>query len=84
MLVTGWIVLYGCTGTVSRSDEGKVENVIVITADGLRWQEGYKGMDSLIAANSRLTRGETMQGYSKITGPGMKRRGEKSGGSKRN
>lgn len=57
MLLTGWVVLYGCTGTVPQSNEGKIENVIVITTDGLRWQEIYKGMDSLIAANGRFNQG---------------------------
>ena len=29
----------------------KVENIIIITTDGLRWQELFKGMDSAIANN---------------------------------
>ena len=57
MLLAGWVVLYGCAGNTSGSDEGKIENVIVITTDGLRWQEIYKGMDSLIAANGRFNQG---------------------------
>ena len=57
MLLAGWVMLYGCAGTTPESDEGKIENVIVITTDGLRWQEVYKGMDSLIAANGRFNQG---------------------------
>ena len=57
MLLAGWVMLYGCAGTIPESDEGKIENVIVITTDGLRWQEVYKGMDSLIAANGRFNQG---------------------------
>lgn len=58
MLLAGWVVLYGCTGGApSGTGEGKIENIIVITTDGLRWQEVYKGMDSLLAANNRFNQG---------------------------
>ena len=32
----------------------KIENVIIVTTDGFRWQEVFKGMDSLIAANPKF------------------------------
>lgn len=35
----------------------KVENIIIITTDGFRWQEVYKGMDSSIANNSKFNQG---------------------------
>ncbi|HTN07436.1 alkaline phosphatase family protein [Agriterribacter sp.] len=57
MLLAVWAVLYGCAGNTIHNAEGKIENVIVITTDGLRWQELYKGMDSLIAANGRFNQG---------------------------
>lgn len=57
MLLAGWLVLYGCTGNTTDNAKSKIENVIVITTDGLRWQELYKGMDSLIAANGRFNQG---------------------------
>ncbi|MBS1637452.1 MAG: phosphoglyceromutase [Bacteroidetes bacterium] len=30
-----------------------IENIIIITTDGLRWQEVFKGMDTLIASDNR-------------------------------
>ncbi len=35
------------------------ENIIIITTDGLRWQELFKGMDSAIANNSRYNEGDS-------------------------
>ena len=32
----------------------KAENIIIITTDGFRWQEVFKGMDSAIANNSKF------------------------------
>ena len=36
-----------------------VENIIIITTDGLRWQEVFKGMDSAIANNSKFNQGDS-------------------------
>ncbi len=35
-----------------------IKNVIVITTDGLRWQEVFKGMDTAIANNSKFYQGK--------------------------
>lgn len=35
------------------------ENIIIITTDGLRWQELYKGMDSAIANNKKFHKGDS-------------------------
>jgi hypothetical protein len=32
----------------------KAENLVIVTIDGLRWQEVYKGMDSIIAADKKF------------------------------
>ncbi len=40
-----------------------VENVIIITTDGLRWHELYKGMDSAIANNKRFHKGDSATIY---------------------
>lgn len=43
----------------------KAENIIVITTDGLRWQEVFSGMDSAIANNKRFHRGDSSSIYQK-------------------
>ena len=37
----------------------KTENIIIITTDGLRWQDLFKGMDSAIANNSKFNQGDS-------------------------
>ncbi|MBX3240574.1 MAG: hypothetical protein KIT80_00955 [Chitinophagaceae bacterium] len=36
----------------------KAENIIIVTTDGLRWQEVFGGMDSSLADNPRFNQGE--------------------------
>jgi hypothetical protein len=45
-----WI-LVSVVGYASHA-QVKTENIIIITTDGLRWQEVFKGMDSVIANNN--------------------------------
>ncbi|MBX2923348.1 MAG: alkaline phosphatase family protein [Chitinophagaceae bacterium] len=46
----------GCSDNQQKNDSaassGSIENIIVITTDGLRWQDVYTGMDSAIASNA--------------------------------
>ncbi|RXK61997.1 phosphoglyceromutase [Lacibacter luteus] len=37
----------------------KIENIIIVTTDGLRWQEVYGGMDSAVANNKKFHRGDS-------------------------
>ena len=37
----------------------QAENIIIITTDGFRWQELFKGMDSAIANNSKFNQGDS-------------------------
>lgn len=37
----------------------QTENIIIITTDGFRWQEVFKGMDSAIAKNSKYNQGDS-------------------------
>jgi len=37
----------------------QTENIIIITTDGFRWQEVFKGMDSAIANNSKFNQGDS-------------------------
>ena len=39
--------------------QGQTENIIIITTDGFRWQEVFKGMDSAIANNSKFNQGDS-------------------------
>jgi hypothetical protein len=42
------------------------ENIIIITTDGLRWQEVFKGMDSLIAVDSRYHEDDSARIFEKF------------------
>jgi hypothetical protein len=41
----------------------KVENIIIVTTDGFRWQELYTGMDSTIANNQKFNEGDSAYIY---------------------
>lgn len=43
----------------------KVENIIIITTDGFRWQEMFGGMDSAVANNSKFNQGDSSGIYKK-------------------
>ena len=45
--------------TTSISTAQKVENVIIITTDGFRWQEIYKGMDSSLANTKKFNQDDS-------------------------
>lgn len=38
--------------------QNKIENIIVVTTDGLRWQEVFKGMDSTLANDPRFNQNQ--------------------------
>ncbi len=44
------------------------ENIIIITTDGLRWQEVFKGMDSAIANNKKFNQDDSAYLYKKYWG----------------
>jgi len=43
----------------------KAENIIIITTDGLRWQEVFTGMDSAIANNKKFNQDDIAAIYKK-------------------
>ncbi|NEU09743.1 LTA synthase family protein [Flavihumibacter sp. R14] len=43
----------------------KIENLIIITSDGLRWQEVFKGMDTVLANKERFNQGDSSYIYDK-------------------
>ena len=51
--------------------QSKVENLIVITTDGLRWQEVFKGMDTMIAANKRFNQGDSSYIFKRYQGKSL-------------
>lgn len=57
------LCIYGCSESPKQQENtnspaGGVENIIVITTDGLRWQDLYTGMDSAIASNASFKQSE--------------------------
>ena len=43
----------------------KIENIIIITTDGFRWQEVFTGMDSSLANDKRFNQGDSAYIYKK-------------------
>src|SRR5689334_5859340 len=52
-------LLLGILFSVCNSFGQQIENIIIITTDGYRWQEVFKGMDSAIANNSKFHQGDS-------------------------
>jgi len=52
------VVFFVLTSFLSQA-QNKTENIIIITTDGFRWQEVFKGMDSAIANNSKFNQGDS-------------------------
>ncbi len=55
-IISGFVALLISVLSVAQPAE---QNIIIITTDGLRWQEVFKGMDSAIANNSRYNEGDS-------------------------
>jgi hypothetical protein len=51
-------------GTVAKS-QNKTQNLIIITMDGFRWQEVFKGMDSAIANNKDYNQDDSAEIFKK-------------------
>ena len=63
-LLKKWFVfaLISITGSVRAQ---QAENIIIVTTDGLRWQEVFSGMDSAIANNKQFNEGDSAYLYNK-------------------
>lgn len=59
------------------SNAQQAENIIVITTDGFRWQELFKGMDSSIANNRKFNQGDSTYIFKKYWSDDVKERREK-------
>ena len=48
-------ILIGFLFIQSAFAQSKTENLVIVTLDGMRWQEVFKGVDSAIIANKKFT-----------------------------
>lgn len=55
----------------------KAENLIIVTTDGFRWQEVFKGMDSAIAKNRKYNQGDSAYIFDTYWSPDEKERRKK-------
>lgn len=62
----GFIALLLCCIAAAQSPS---QNIIIITTDGLRWQEVFKGMDSAIANDNRYNEGDSSYIFKKYWSP---------------
>lgn len=58
-----FLLLIACFSVLSASAQRKTKNVIVITTDGFRWQELFKGMDTALANNRRFNQDDSAYIY---------------------
>ena len=50
---------------INAQSDHKIENLIIVTTDGFRWQEVFKGMDPVIAGNPNFNQGDSAGIYNK-------------------
>lgn len=50
----------------------KTENIIIITTDGFRWQEVFKGIDPAIANDKKFNQGDSAYIYKRYSNPDIK------------
>lgn len=55
-----------------KSQAQKTENIIIITTDGFRWQEVFKGIDPAIANNKNFNQGDSTYIYKTYGSPDIK------------
>ena len=52
-------ILFSLFFLINSIQAQQAENIIIITTDGFRWQEVFKGMDSAIGNNSKFNQGDS-------------------------
>jgi hypothetical protein len=57
--------IFFLASTMPLAAQGPAKNIIIITTDGLRWQEVYKGMDATIASDKRFNQDDSTYIFSK-------------------
>lgn len=63
--------------TTSAFSQRQTENIIIITTDGFRWQEVFKGMDSALANDAKYNQGDSEYIYKTYWSNDEKKRREK-------
>lgn len=62
-------LLSGCaTSPQNDPPAGTIENLILVTSDGLRWQEVFGGLDSSLASDNRFNEGDSSYMMNKYGG----------------
>jgi len=51
-----WIAAVLLFTTISSSAQLKTENIVIVTLDGMRWQEVFGGADAMILKDKKYTR----------------------------
>ncbi len=71
-----WVIVSVLVAFSVLSRAQQTQNIIVITTDGLRWQEVFKGMDSALANNPSFNEGDSGYLYEKYwaTDPVVRRK----------
>lgn len=59
-----WLV-FAVINIAGSAGAQQAENIIIVTTDGLRWQEVFSGMDSAIANNKQFNEGDSAYLYTK-------------------
>lgn len=77
MIRTLCLLLFFCSMSLSNSAQQKIENIIIVTTDGFRWQEVFEGMDSAIANVSKFNEGKGKEIYKKYWDDNIDKRREK-------
>jgi len=62
------IIVFAFLLTCYLSTAQKTDNIIIITTDGFRWQEVFKGIDTAIANDKKFNQGESTYIYKNYAG----------------
>jgi len=72
--IFGFVALLSCCTAFAQP---QTQNIIIITTDGFRWQEVFKGMDSAIANSNKYNEGDSTYIFEKYWDDDVKMRRKK-------
>jgi hypothetical protein len=73
-----WVLILVCLCiTLHNNAQPLTQNIIIITTDGFRWQEVFKGIDTAIANNKKYNEGDSAYLYRKYWDTDVDRRRKK-------
>lgn len=70
-----FLILLLCSAFTSKAQQA--ENIIIITTDGFRWQEAFKGMDETLARDKKFNQADSAYIYKKYWADNINERREK-------